>query len=310
MGERRRRAAAQQASRVVAFLIAIATGSAANADWLDFLDLDGSFGAAGGHQRYVPAISNPLFNETPYITTELRPLYLHNEIPSSFVSQGGHIDAGAIEARLALTDRLGFIAPKDGYAHLHFNKALNDTTGFENIAFGLKYAVWSNPAADEIISLGGLYEPPSGNLRTTGLKLQGHGGGGFFNLFVTGAKAWGPLGIQGDMGVNLAADTVHDSSMFHYAGHIDYQLADGLFAVVEANGFSVFDTGQRIAGNFEGVDLVNFGTKNAGTVITGAVGLRYQLTEKILLGAAYERPLTNRQDILGSRVYVDLVLRY
>lgn len=227
------------------------------------------------------------------------------------MTQGGHIDAGAIEARLALTDRLGFIAPKDGYAHLHFNKALNDTAGFENIAFGLKYAVWSNPAVDEIVTVGALYEPPTGNLRTSGLKLQGHGGGGFFNLFAAGAKAWGPLGIEGNIGTNLAADTVHDSSLFHYAGHIDYELCPGLFAVVEANGFSVFDTGRRIAGNFEGVDLVNFGTKSsAGTVITGAVGLRYRLTEKILIGAAYEHPLTSRQDLLGSRVYVDLILRY
>ena len=135
-----------------ALVSASPSGVPAHAEGLDFLDLEGSFGAAGGHQRYVPAISNPLFNETPYITTELRPLYLHNEIPTGFVTHGGHIDAGAVEARIALTDRLGFIAPKDGYAHLHFNKALKDTTGFENIAFGLKYAVWSNPAADEIVN--------------------------------------------------------------------------------------------------------------------------------------------------------------
>jgi hypothetical protein len=129
----------------------------APAHWV-FLDLDGSFGVVGGHQRYVPAVSNPLFSETPYITTELRPLYLPNEIPTGFVMQGGHIDAGAVEARIALTDRLGFIAPKDGNAHLHFNEALKDTTGFENIALGLKYAVWSEPAAGEILTLGGLYE--------------------------------------------------------------------------------------------------------------------------------------------------------
>lgn len=304
------RAAAQQGLCVAAFLLAILLNLPARADLFDFLDLDGSFGAAGGHRRYVPAISNPLFNETPYITSELRPLYLHNEIPSGFVTNGGHIDAGAIEARLALTDRLGFIAPKDGYAHLHFNSVLKDTTGFENIAFGLKYAVWSDPAADEILTLGGLYEPPIGNLRTSGLKLQGHGGGGFFNLFAAGAKAWGPLGIEGNMGFNIAADDKHDSSLFHYAGHVDYQLADRLFAVAELNGFSVIGTGQRTAANFEGVDLVNFGSVNAGTVITAAFGVRYQLTDKILLGAAYERPVTHREDILASRVYVDLILRY
>ena len=307
---RTRKRAAGWRVTVAAVLLLPLLSRPALAGMFDALDLEGSFGEAGGHQRYVPPISNPLFNETPYITTEARAIYLHNDIPSSFVTQGGHIDAGAVEARLALTDRLGFIAPKDGYAHLHFNRALHDTTGFENIAFGLKYAVWSNPAAEEILSFGALYEPPIGNLRTSGLVLQGHGGGGFVNLFATGAKAWGPLGIQGDIGTNVAMDGKHDSSMFHYAGHVDYRLIDRLFAVAEINGFTVIDTGNRTAGNFEGVDLVNFGTKDAGTVITAAFGIRYQVTEKILLGAAYERPVTHREDLLGSRIYVDLVLRY
>jgi len=305
-----RNAARQWIIALGVMLGSVLSGTPAPAgDW-GFLDLDGSLGAAGGHRRYVPPISNPLFNETPYITTELRPIYLHNEISSSFVTQGGHIDAGAIEARLALTDRLGFIAPKDGYAHLHFNKALKDTTGFENMAFGLKYAVVSNPEEDEILTFGALYEPPIGNLRTSGLTLQGHGGGGFFNLFAAAAKAWGPLGIEANIGPNLAVDGKHDSSLLHYAGHVNYELAEGLYGVFEINGFSVFDNGRRTAGNFEGVDLVNFGTFNAGTVVSAAFGVRYRLTDKILIGAAYERPLTHRQDLLGSRVYVDLVLRY
>lgn len=282
----------------------------ARAGAFDFLDLDGSFGAAGGHHRYVPPISNPLFNETPYITTELRPLYLHNEIPDGFLTKGGQIDAGAIEARLALTDRLGFIAQKDGVVHLHFNRVLPDTTGFENIALGLKYAVWSNPGAEEIVTLGATYEPPIGNLRSDGLKLQGHGGGGFFNPFISAAKAWGRFGIEGDFGFNLAADGKHDSSMAHYAGHVDYEVFDGLFGVFEINGFSVIDQGARTKGNFEGVDLVNFGSTNSGTVISAAFGARYRLTDTILIGVAYERPVTHREDILGSRVYVDLVLRY
>lgn len=303
-----RSAAAWLTAAASVFVVLLSGG--AQAQLLSGIDLDGSFGEAGGHHRYIPAISNPLFNETPYITTELRPIYLHNEIPSGFVTQGGHIDAGAAEARVALTDRLGFIAPKDGYAHLHFNRVLKDTTGFENIAFGLKYAVWSNPVADEILSLGVLYEPPSGNLRTSGLLLQGHGGGGFVNVFATGAKAWGPLGIQGDIGTNIALDGKHDSSLLHYAGHLDYQLIERVFAVAELNGFTVTENGNRSAGNFEGVDLVNFGTRTAGTVITAAFGFRYALTEKTVLGFAYERPLTQREDLLGSRVYIDLVLRY
>ncbi len=44
------------------------------------LDFKGSL-APGKHTRYVPTLANPLFNETPYITTEARPLLLYNDIP-------------------------------------------------------------------------------------------------------------------------------------------------------------------------------------------------------------------------------------
>ena len=45
-------------------------------DW----DLKGSLGE-GKHKRYVPPVSNPLLNETPYITTEARLIYLHHSFP-------------------------------------------------------------------------------------------------------------------------------------------------------------------------------------------------------------------------------------
>jgi hypothetical protein len=47
--------------------------------------------------------------------------------------------------------------------------------------------------------------------------LQGHGGGGFFDLFAAGAKTLGPFGVEGNVGANLAADGKHDSSLVHYA---------------------------------------------------------------------------------------------
>lgn len=38
------------------------------------LDLNGSLGE-GRHSRYVPPLTNPVFNETPYITTEARGIF-------------------------------------------------------------------------------------------------------------------------------------------------------------------------------------------------------------------------------------------
>ncbi len=276
----------------------------------DGFDFKGSFGEAGGFKRYVPAVSNPLFNETPFITTEARALYLHNDIPKGFPSQGGEIDLGAVELRLALTDRLGLIAAKDGVAGIHFNKAIKDTTGFANISLGLKYALFVDQPNNAIVSVAAVYEPPIGSLQTSGIKLQGGGGGGFVDLFTTAARTFGKLGIQGSVGTNLALDTKFNSSIVHYAAHVDYEIAPDLFPLVEVNGFSVIDSGKRLPLNFEGVDLVNFGSTQGGTVVTAAFGARYRINDSIQVGVAYERPLTNREDILSQRVYFDAIFKY
>lgn len=289
--------------------LALGWGLASPAAASDFAwDFRGSLGP-GKHQRYVPAVSNPLFNETPYITTEVRPIYLHHDISDEFLTGGGEIDLWAVEFRIALTERLGFIATKDGYADADFDAVLPDDTGFANLAAGFKYAVLSNPADASIASVGIKYEAPTGSLETAGIDMQGEGDG-FVNVFATGAKAFGLLGLQASLGVNLAIDGDHNSSLFHYSVHADYEIAPGLYPLVEINGLTTIDDGNRTVGDFEGVDVVNFGSTDSGTVATIAAGARYRLTDHIQFGAAYEAPITDREDIFDWRIYVDAVLSY
>jgi hypothetical protein len=56
--------------------------SDAQAGWMNDLNFKGSLGE-NGFKHYVPPVSNPLFNETPFITTEVRPIWLHNDILKS-----------------------------------------------------------------------------------------------------------------------------------------------------------------------------------------------------------------------------------
>ena len=46
-----------------------------------------------GFSRYVPAVTNPLFNETPFITTEVKPIYIYHHIPNDFLTGGDNEDA-------------------------------------------------------------------------------------------------------------------------------------------------------------------------------------------------------------------------
>ena len=150
---------------------------------------EGSLGE-GKHTRYIPSVSNPLFNESPYITTELRPILLRNEIPADFVTAGGTIDIAALEIRVALNDRWGIIASKDGYVDMKFDAVLPDEHGAANVSLGVKYAAYSNPKTNRIVSVGVEYEGPVGHLQTGRIDLQG-AGDGFIDYFVTGAMVVG-----------------------------------------------------------------------------------------------------------------------
>ncbi len=295
-------------------LLASAIGGAPTAQAEDSgflgLDLRGSLGE-NGHDRYVSPLTNPLFNETPYITTEVRPIYFYHRLPGDFVTNGGDVHLGAVQLRVALTERLGFIATKDGYADFDFDSVLPDESGFANIAFGFKYAVVSRPEDDAIVSVGLRYEIPVHDLETGGIEIQGDGYG-FFNPFVTGAIAFGDLGLQASLGANIAVDPEVDTSILHYSLHADYEVLPGLFPLVELNGFTPIDHGNRLTGplgDVDGVDVLNFGSDDRSTTVTGGGGFRYKLNDHLQFGVGAETPLTDRDDtIFDYRIYADIVL--
>ena len=268
------------------------------------LDLKGSLGE-GRHSRYVPPLTNPIFNETPYITTEARAFYFHHQLPEGFVTSGGNVDLVALQLRVALTERLGFIATKDGYADFDFDSVLPDEDGFANIALGFKYALISVPEDESIVTAGLRYEIPINDLETGGIELQGDGAG-FLNPFVTGATTFGDLGLQASLGANIALDPEVDTSILHYSLHADYEVLPGLFPLIELNGFTPIDHG-----NLNGVDVLNFGSEDRDTTLTIGGGFRYRLNDNFQIGTGAETPITDKDNtIFDYRVYVDLVLSF
>jgi hypothetical protein len=281
----------------------------ANFSWAGFFD-KGSFSSEGGFKgRYVPPISNIIYNETPYITTEASLWYLYQTIPDDSITSGGQINLGAAQARLALSDRLGFIATKDGYADAHFGNVLEDTDGFVNIAVGLKYAVWQNPEDDAIVTIGGRYEFPWGNLDTSGISLQGHGSG-LTDLFVSAAKSFDKLGLEANLGTNIATSSKNNTSQFHYSLHADYALTEKFYPIIEINGITPIKEGNRVALNLEGHDILNLGSSGLGTTATAAAGFRYVVTKNIQFGAAWEQTITSRKDLFDERVTANVLFKF
>ena len=300
---------------VLAMVLAMGLGSGqatAAEDESNFLGLDlhGSLGE-GRHSRYVPPLTNPIFNETPYITTEARPFYFYHKIPNSFVTDGGDAHLIALQLRVALTERLGFIATKDGYADLNFDETLPDEDGFANIALGFKYALITEPETESILTAGLRYEIPINDLESGGIELQGDGNG-FLNPFLTGARVIDDFGLQASVGANIALDPDKDTSILHYSLHADYELFPGFFPLIEMNGFTPIDHGDRSTGalsKLDGVDLLNFGSEDRGTTVTVGGGFRYRFTDHVQFGTGAETPVTDKDDtIFDYRVYFDLVL--
>jgi hypothetical protein len=205
-------------------LLAALAAAPASAGGLFGLDIDGSFGE-GGFARYVPPVTNPLFNETPFITTEVKPFYVYHHIPNDFVTEGGSVNVVALQARLAITERLGFIATTDGYTDINFDSTLEDDSGFNDLATGLKYAVISDPAAGHIATVGVRYTASVGTLESNGLEFNGVGDG-YIDVFVTRAKLFEKTQLQGSVGTQIALSG-KNVGFLHASLHADYEILPG-----------------------------------------------------------------------------------
>lgn len=274
-----------------------------------WFDLNGSIGPEEGKfHQYVPPVSSPLMNETPQITTEIRPMFWFHKIPKDSIVGNGEVYLVAAQARVALTERLGLIATKDGYAWINTRKTLEDENGFANLAVGLKYALLYRPEDQFILSVGTKYEAPTGNLDLNGVKFQG-GGSGLQDLFVSTEKRFGKLGLESSFGWTIPYDTVRQSGLIHYHAHADYELLPKFFPTFEFNGYTVANRGRKRDLNFEGGDVFNLGNNGGGTVLTMAAGFRYQFTEHVQLGTAWEWSV-GRADLMDYRYQCDLVIAF
>ncbi len=306
---------------------------------------------------FISPVSNPVNFEDPRARSEIRTLYVYHKLSDQFASGftnanelppiGGDAHVVAVQARVAVTDRLALIATKDGYVWLRPENVLTKEDGWANIAFGAKYSIYRDPERGALATVGLRYETPSGNTDvfqgqhpvlpnvldpgdpndpSYPLAHESHGDG-ILNPFLS--AGWGTAAGPGN--VHLLTYTAlrlpisgYDSTFFDLSLHADYEVDTGpcgkLYPLIEFNWVQTLDGGRRLPIDNEGFDFFNFGTTGSGGrgVVTGAVGFRYRILEGVGdifgsslgadLGAVYELPLTDREDLFGWRVTTDLTL--
>lgn len=321
----------------VLIVLGFATGGASTAlatdceggEWFPDFQCDREARPAG---RIAP-MSMPYLFEDPYIVTEVNLVGIYHNFPSDSVFEGGEAGVLALQARVALTDRLAFIATKDGYTVLRpDNGLLENEEGFMDISAGFKYAVIDDREKGLIVTPSLRFEIPIG----ADDLFQGRGDGVFIPA-VSASYAPGDIQVIADFGAQLPIDGDADSTSIFYNIHLNQAFpmdliprATHFVPFIELNGTTWVDSGDgsstvdlrgpgrlplKTAQNvlyaagitadrrFEGADIANLGsTGMAGEdLITMAWGFRVPFDYGMTLGFSYERVLSQRKDIFEQR---------
>lgn len=257
-------------------------------------------------EGFIGPITNPVLAKDPRSLTEARVLFVDDYIPGSNFLGGGDFQAYGLQLRAALTDRLTFIADKDGFLSLHPHNG-GSRTGFLNVALGLKY-VFIRDVEHQFLVTGGIqYEPQSGYanvFQNLGDTMTG------FGII---AKEFGCYHVIVNSGYQQALDTNLNSSFSYTSLHLDRRFGK-LYPLTEMNWYHWTQGGNHglPASLGEGEGLINFGTSGIGgtDMVTLAGGLKYKFSPNVITGIAYERPISNRRNLLNDRVLVEMIFRY
>jgi len=279
------------------------------------------------YEGFVAPLSMPYVFEDPFTTTGASAHYIWHEFPDHGVTAGGDATVYALQLRVALTDRLSFIATQDGWMEFRPDLSLLDDKagGWMNWMAGLKYALIELPEERFILSPSLRYQAAQGSSDV----LAGNGNG----IWVPGVSfGWGPgpVRILGSVAAELPLDGNDNSSPLFWNLHLALPLVAGFTPLVELNGIHIMDDGdgempvtladgsqipiQAVFGALgiaaeEGNDVLNFGSQGVkgNDVVSVTVGARMQLMREMSLGVGWEHPVTRRKDLLQNRLYINLI---
>jgi hypothetical protein len=254
---------------------------------------------------FISPISNPFFFEDPRSLTEVRGIFLDNNLPAGIGSGDLQVWAGQVRGRL--TDRVSVIAPRLGYLQVN-PSGQGAPVGFMSAPVGVKYNFIRDVDRQFLVSGGITYFIPGSQGAYSSF------GNGDYHFFLTGGKQifdWGHW-VSGS-GFRIPGDSNFGTQLWYWSNQWDYELPGHIYPLAGVNWFHwMRNAGNNFTNGITGVDLINLPTAGvAGTnVVTGIAGVKWKPSGNFELGAGYEFPLTDRTDILHNRVYADAIFRY
>lgn len=207
--------------------------------------------------------------------------------------------------RLRLTERLSFIAVKDGY--IDSSSPLIDS-GWADIGAGLKYSLYRDANRGQLLSAGARFETTAGRRSS----LQGNGDG-VFDFFLSGGSRLGDRShYLSTSGIVPAVDSQAENQMFYWSNHVDRRFGNMFYALSELNWYNYIKDGSAFPAAIEGGDLFNLGSPGVkgNNIVTNAWGIKLKPNRNIESGVAFEFPMTQRRGVLDNRLTADLIFRF
>lgn len=260
-----------------------------------------------GFEDFVMPVGMPIYFEDPFITTDLRLLYMHHEIPGGSELRGGQVQVAAAQIRLALTERLAFIVTKGGYSWVdsHITPAGD---GWNDWAFGLKYALYSRPEEQFLVSTGLRWELTNGSTDA----WQG-GESQEFSPFVSMAKGWDKWHFLGALSGRIPTDRHDGNASIVWNLHLDYKLTDTLRPLVELHGIHYLSDADRLPLSADYLDVGSLGVSSVKgrDYFSAGFGFRWQAMDNVSVGLTYEVPLESASENLQEhRVTFNTVVSF
>lgn len=257
------------------------------------------------HFRKTPRpVGMPMYFEDPFINSDLRLIYVWHGIPNRSELRGGEIQVFAAQVRLALTERLQFIATKDGYSKVHTG-ITPDVDGWNDFAIGLKYALVVDHANDFILSTGFRWEWDNG----TAYALQGNEHE--ISPFVSFAKGWDKFNLIGAVSYRIPTNGNQGSQSIVWNLHLDYELFPDFYPLVEVHGIHWLTDGGRLPLSVEYLDVGNLGSSRVAgrDFFSAGIGFRWNLCDNAQLGMSWEFPLeSSSENAQSSRANFNLII--
>ncbi len=265
---------------------------------------------------FISPVTNPFLFEDPRSLTEVRPIFMYQQIPGSQPDlNGGNIWFFGTQARVAFTDRLSFVINKLGGISVNpgSGSQFSGQTGFAELWLGPKYTIMRNPDRCSLLAAGLQFQIPTGNSGTfqdTGsLSLM---------PYATYAKNFFPdwhIGSLNTMiGTGYSISVNNQRSDYYYlSAHLDLDVGNThkFYPLMEMNWLIYTSNGTTVPIGSEGRDLINFGGRRKGRGCSpGRSVRRYKISESAQIGAAFELPIAGPRDIFQYRFTLDFILRY